>query len=438
MKFKKNKKTIRLILIIIISLFLLTVLINRLRFSLNNFIAPTIRPAYTINTREPVAAEMFFTNEENSTSSTEIITKEIGRAQKTIEVAMYSLKSLEIKEALYLAASRGVKVTLILDGKKKAEHDSFLYDLPTGLGGIKRFDVGDEGGKQGDSLMHHKFALIDRGGPNQELIFGSFNWTELQQEYDRSFFLISRQKDLINSFGREFDRLIKSESGTKKFTDKKYHPWDLKLKAADYDYEVWFGPGKPGENIDYRVLDLLHEAKSEIKIMAWEFTDLSLAKQIVKRAQDGLKIYIVADSLNFYGKSSVFNYLLEAKKEYHLDTLNILLNDVSINNNYASASSSEAINHGLSDTEIVATEKIDTGVKSTKRIYPFLHHHLIIIDNQKVLFGTNNWSQGGSFFNDESAILTDDPEIIASFETSFKYNYSQGKVALPLNELLTP
>ena len=203
--------------------------------------------------------------------------------------------------------------------------------------------------------------------------------------------------ELVKSFGREFDRLVGGESGPKKLKDEKYRPWDLNLKAANDNYEVWFGPGRGGENIDYRILEMLREAKKEIKIMVWDFTDTPLAEEIVQQARAGLKVTIIADRLNFYNKDSVFNYLITQKEKYKLNDLVILANDV-------------------------------PSQKTGDEVDPFLHYHLLIIDGRKVLFGTNNWSQGGSFFNDESAMVTDNQQILASFNKSFEYNQQQGKI----------
>lgn len=396
MRFKRSAKNIMFgALIGLILLVLLAFAVSKLRWLLTEFIVPTHRPAQIINSNEPVATEIFFSNEGGRENPSQTIIKEIDKAQKTLEIAMYSFKSVAIREAIYRANLRGVKVTLILDWHKRAEHDIFLSDWPIG---IRRLDLGGASNVGGTALMHHKFALIDRDRPNQKLIFGSFNWTQLQEEYDRSFFLVTGNAELVKSFGREFDRLTSGTSGPQKLKNKNYHPWDLTLTAAGYNYEVWFGPGRAGENIDYRILELLREAKKEIKIMVWDFTDQALAEEIVRRAQAGLKIIIIADNLNFYNKNSVFNYLLSAKAELNLTNLEILINNV------------------VND-------------KKGETVDPFLHYHLLIIDEQKILFGTNNWSQGGSFFNDESALVTDDPQILINFKKSFQYNYQQGRVA---------
>ncbi|MEI6529631.1 MAG: phospholipase D-like domain-containing protein [Candidatus Falkowbacteria bacterium] len=412
MKFRKRKNIFVLSIAILALLFCLFFIAIKWLRPLLNLSEAAAKPAYTVKTEEPVLTQIYFTNENAKVDSSQLIIDEINRAQKTIEIAMYSFKSNDIRDALYKASERGVKVTLILDYRKKTENNIFLLNMPTN---IKRIDVGTDNGAGGTSLMHHKFALIDRGEEKGKLIFGSFNWTQLQKDYDRSFFLLSANRELIKSFGREFDRLAGGEFSTTKLANKNYSAWDLNLKAANYNYNVWFSPGRQNGNIDREILNLISAAKKDIKIMVWDFTDKSLANEIIYRAKAGLKITIIADSLNFYNKYSVFNYLLSEKERLNLNNLEILSNDVSLQKNGQASTTIDGI---------VADESID----------PFLHYHLIIIDQKKILFGTNNWSKGGSFFNDESAIETDDPKIINPFNESFDYNYSQGKIASSTNK----
>ncbi len=412
MKFKhlkfKYRRLWRLVfysLAVFAAIFILAALAKMAFSPFSSFLKPSSQPGRSAISGEPVAADIFFSNEPEAdgalvtgTQLLQLITKEIDQAQKTIEIAMYSLKSPIIKEAIYRANQRGVKVTLILDSRKAAVHDQFFGNLPSG---IKRLDIGSAG--QPVALMHHKFALIDRGADNERLIFGSFNWTELQAVYDRSFIFMTGNHELVSSFGREFDRLAKGEGGRKKLNDNNYHPWDLNLEANSYHYEVWFGPGWDDYSFNRRIFSLLAAAKSDIKIMIWSFTDTSLAEEILRRARTGIKITILADNLNFSGSSSVFQILNEAKSKENLANLEIL-NDAPL----------------APPTRLISTSTEEEG---KEELDPFLHHHLLIVDSKEVLFGTNNWSKGGSYSNDESVMVSDDPEILRKFLDSFSYNY---------------
>jgi len=397
-------------LAILAAIFILATLVKRALLPFSTFIKPSSQPLRNVVSEDPVIADIFFSNELGAdgalitdTKLLQMITKEIDQAQKTLEIAMYSFKAPMIREAIYRANERGVKITLVLDSRKSVIHDQFFSDLPPR---IKRLDLGFIG--QPAALMHHKFALIDRGAPNEKLIFGSFNWTELQAVYDRSFIFVTGNHELVSSFGREFDRLTKGEGGRDKLKDINYHPWDLKLKAGSYNYEVWFGPGWKDYSFNKRIFSLLEAAKSDIKIMIWNFTDTSLAQEILRRARAGVKITILADNLNFSGSSSVFQLLNKAKSEENLANLEIL-------KDAALAPDVRSVGATTKETELD----------------PFLHHHILIIDNKEILFGTNNWSKGGSYSNDESVMISDAPEILRRFLDSFSYNYQLIKNATP-------
>lgn len=422
MKYKKyikklsKKRSIRIVFFVIVFLavlFLAARLSRKLSEPVVNYLTSNNQPAQIVQLDIPVQADLYFNDELGTTVFSDKIAEEINNAQKTLEIAVYSLKSPRLKEAIYAAYSRGVKITLVLDFRKKEIHDEVLSDLPRG---IRRLDLGEErAGKT--MLMHHKFAIIDRGETSQKLIFGSYNWTELQEKYDPSFVMISNNAELIKSFGREFERLARGESGPKKLSDKEFNPWDLSLSATGSNYEVWFSPGVRGNSLNNRIYNLLHSAKQEIRIMIWDFTDQGLANEIIARARNGVKVIIITDNRNFYNKSSVFQNLQAAKEKYNLSNLEII-SDAPRGEEASRLNAAEANSATVQGLASSTVESLD----------PFLHYHLLIVDNQKIFFGTNNWSKAGAYYNDESAIVSDDQKIIQRFNQSFEYNYQKNHV----------
>lgn len=113
------------------------------------------------------------------------IKEQLGRAQFSIDLAMYSFTSLELIEALKAALRRGVKVRIISNKGFSQFEPKLKSLLPLGA----RFRLPDS-----SKLMHHKFCVIDgceqvsklllkrkkhlRAQPTTSVaICGSVNWT---------------------------------------------------------------------------------------------------------------------------------------------------------------------------------------------------------------------------------------------------------------------
>lgn len=386
------KKYYFLVILVIIGIIILGYSLRWLLNSLESKLVIENKPMVEIKSNKAVGLELLFNNEINTDIFSRRIIHELDNAKNTIEIAMYAFTLDTIRDAVYQADERGVEVTIVTDAKKDKIHDIFFIKAPSS---IKRLSPSNS-----STLMHHKFVLIDRGKKMEKLIFGAYNFTDLQEKYDPSFLFITENKDLIASFGREFDRLDSSLSGLSKYNDKNYSTWDLSLVANERYYDVWFSPGKKGESVKRRLLSLVQNASSSLKIMIWDFTDKDLAVEIIKKARSGVEVKIITDTWNFNNKNSVFQYLLDAKDRYKLDNFELITD------------------HKNGDLIISAAEgSIDYDFD------PFLHHHLLIADDSQALFGTNNWSQSGSFRNDESIIITNDEKVVAGFLDSFNYHY---------------
>lgn len=398
MRFKKvYRRWLVLPLVLLIFLFLLAFLARRGGTIVEKWLLIKSSPELSTVAAEPLVADILFNDEPGSSVFSDRIITEINQAQKSLEIAMYSFTSVRLKEAVYAADKRGVQVTIITDSRKQENHNNFFAEAPRS---IKRLEGGAETSNK-TILMHHKFALIDRGEATQKLLFGSYNWTDLQEKYDPSFLMVSPDVNLISSFGDEFEGLVNGRSGVQKLRFDDYHPWDLALNAGGYNYEVWFSPGREGDGIQTRLSSLINGAQKELKIMIWDFTDKELAVDIIRRARAGVHVVLITDTWNFANPNSVFLYLLEAKERYRLDNFELLIDHVG----------------GELAKEVVADEDLD------KNFDPFLHFHVLIADNEQVLFGTNNWSRAGSYYNDESMMISNDPKIVASFRGAFDRQY---------------
>ena len=84
----------------------------------------------------------------------------------------------------------------------------------------------------------------------------------------------------------------------------------------------------------------------------------------------------------------------------------------------------------LDNLEIINDSKRNLEVSQLwpgSTINSFLHQHLLIIDDQTVIFGTSNWSANGFFQNNEATIISNIPSLVKSFTKSYYNNYQANK-----------
>ncbi len=339
-------------------------------------------------------AEVFFNDElGESIFSLEMINS-IDNAQKTIEIAVYSMNHPDIKEALRRAAERGVKIDILLCEKGKVIHDVFFADLDDY---INRKDIKFSFSSlfTDSYLMHHKFMIIDRDLENRLMFFSSYNFTYLQEKYDPSFVLKTSDFYFIKVFGEEFDRISLGVHGLEK-KNRKINPFAAKIEYNNGFIEIWFSPGDKTNNLRGRMINLIKESRDNLKIMIWLWTDRLLAQNILNLKPE-IKINIITDEVNINHENSVFGNILS------LGTSNNL--------------------------EVITDEKRQIEIQKLRddHLNSFLHHHTLIIDDKILVTGTSNFSSSGFFSNDESMIVTDIYFLIESFIGSFEINYLKNK-----------
>ncbi len=125
------------------------------------------------------------------------IIKRINRSKGSIVIAVYSLTSGDIAEALGRAAKRGVKIRIVRDyiqSKNKNDENSFLK--AQGIEIQIRKGVGR-------GIMHNKFVVFD----NVEACTGSYNWTGNAESYNYENYLCTDEAEVIKSFVGEFEKI---------------------------------------------------------------------------------------------------------------------------------------------------------------------------------------------------------------------------------------
>lgn len=345
----------------------------------------------TLVVDEPFSGQLYFNDELGEKVFSPVIIEAISKAKKSAELAVYSMDDQGIRDALYRASKRGVKVTMVLSDKRKDGHDQVLQNLPKE---IKRIDA-----PSSEGYMHHKFLILDRGSNQEKLFFGSYNFTALQEKYDPSFLLETTRPEIVKIFGQEFDRLKNEVYGRKKLNSRQIYLM-TRIKYPEGFLEIWFSPQLSRGGLRERMLGLINNSKDNLKVMIWNFTSKSMALDIADAAVRK-SVRIIADDLNYSLPESAFNTLLSEKGSRSLEKLEIITD---------AKRNEEAIR-----------------LSGDKSLNSFLHHHLLLVDDRVAVFGSGNWSNNGFYSNDESTMISDINILVQPFIESWQKNYEHNK-----------
>jgi len=120
----------------------------------------------------------------------------INRAQKTLDIAVYSLTDKTLSEALEEAHARGVKVRILTDRSQAQNKNAKIYSLYAAGVPIKVHSV--------HRLEHNKFVVID----GKYVETGSYNWTNSAADSNSENCLFMwNDPDTVGAYQARFDEL---------------------------------------------------------------------------------------------------------------------------------------------------------------------------------------------------------------------------------------
>jgi hypothetical protein len=338
----------------------------------------------------------------NDRPSTRVISDRVkalvGGAQESVQMAMYSIDMYSVRNKLEEARDRGVSVDIVLDASKHKQHSAVFADNKVlsykelGAGVVNEGVVGE--------YMHHKFLLVDVEGTAPHLLTGTMNYTTSQEWYDPSFVFETADLDVIEAFKNEYDLLLKEQRGYKKFRDASYQPLQKVVQYQNGFLEIWFGPGFKQNSVRARLIDLIDSAENTIDIIVWQMTDREIVKALRRKAQEGVKVTVLADDDYLWSEESTVRSLMREDE---------IGSDVEV----------------VSDLYRTLNLRGDVMIPGNLYFNPYLHQHTLIVDNEVVLSGTNNWTFNGFFKNDENIFVSNVDFWVQGFRDSFQYHYEE-------------
>ena len=305
-------------------------------------------------------------NPENWQNSIEArLIDKINAAQTSIHIASFEFDLTPVAEALVAAKQRGVDVRWVTDDEHGLEADEEPGHGQFALLEEAGIEVKDDARS---ALMHNKFWIFDR----EWVWTGSTNITVNGIFKQNNNVVAIRSTRLAEIYELEFVEMWNGEFGPRSPSTVDQQS----VTVNNTPVSVLFASE---DGVIGRIIPYVENARSNVRFMAFSFTDYPLAKAMIDRAAAGVNV------------AGVFEKVGSETEFAELRTLHC------------------------------------AGVPVRQDGNPsFLHHKLIVVDEHIVITGSLNYSTSAEESNDENVIIIDNPEIAALYIREFERVWAQG------------
>ncbi len=288
----------------------------------------------------------------------ETLIEMINEAETSIHIAAFEFNLTIIAEALIDAHNRGVEVVWITDNEYGYEEDEEE--------GHGQFHMLEEAGIEvhadtRSALMHNKFIIFD----NQSVWTGSMNITVNGTFRNNNNVLILHIPEMAAKYEREFQEMRDGHFGPRS-------PYTLPeqiSKVGDAAMAVLFSPE---DDVTLNLVDVLDNAQTSIRFMAFSFTDDDLGDLLLFKHQEGVDVKGIFEK--------------RASETQYSELTKLYCNGLDVR------------------------QDGNPGV---------LHHKVWIVDDLLVLTGSFNFSGNANKSNDENVLLITDFGIAANYLEEF-------------------
>lgn len=316
------------------------------------------------------AWEVYFTDPEKKcsgcTTPEDALAGLLQNCRSSFYGAFYDISASRIINALIGAHRRGVDVKLVTDDENFSGPGITLL-LDAGIAVVT---------DDSPSLMHNKFAVIDR-----EIVFtGSYNLTDNCGHKNNNNAVMFRSVELAEIYLVEFEEMFESRI----FGNKKEIGPFAEIKREYYadvngiDVNVYFAPEN---NVEKIILNRIRKAKSSVYFMCFSFTSDDIGEMLISKHKDGVKV------------AGIFE--------------------------------KKGINNDYSEYTKMKIEGLPVVTDFNRHV---MHHKVIIIDGFRVITGSYNLSANANTKNDENIIIIDSAEIAALYMKEFTRLYRGRKI----------
>ncbi len=290
--------------------------------------------------------------------------QQINATQTSIHISAFEFSLTPVAEALIAAHNRGVQVQWLTDDK-----NGLSYDTQSGRGQFAMLlaagiEVKDDARS---ALMHNKFWIFD----GRTVWTGSTNATVNGIFKQNNNVLVIHSTEIAYIYEREFQELWSGQFGPRA-------PSTVNTQWAILDgtpIQVLFSAE---DRAVEHLIALVNDAETSIRFLAFSFTDYPLAKAMIDRSAAGVDLKGIYETFGSTGTGSEMKTFLCAGLPVRQD-----------------------------------------GNGS------FLHHKVIIIDEQIVVTGSLNYSSNADESNEENVVILDNREIANLYLQEFDKLWGQ-------------
>lgn len=281
----------------------------------------------------------------------------IGNARESVDVAAYELDLSSVADALLQADRDGVQVRLVTDGSN-ADEEAVTRLKQADIPVIARPD-------EGWGIMHNKFVVVDKAW----VWTGSWNLTENGTYRNNNHAVLIASRALAEDYTAEFEEMYAGLFGSSSPAETPHPLVNIQGEGFSAQVEVYFAPE---DGVGERLVRLLSSAQTDVRFLAFQFTDPRLADVLVDLVGRGVQVQGVMESR-------------------------------SVGNFYSQYSRLRA-----------------GGVDVRPDGNPYImHHKVLVIDGQIVVLGSYNFTQSADEDNDENVLIIHDAEVATAFLAEF-------------------
>lgn len=288
----------------------------------------------------------------------ETIAQDLAQARTRIDVAAYELNLPTITDALLAAKNRKVIVRVVTD----SDHGDEVSIRRLRRGGIKVVEDGRKG------LMHNKFIVID----NRYLWVGAMNFASNDVYCHNNNTVRFDLPELARNYLTEMNEMYdKRQFGP----DSPDNTPNEALTINGVRVENFFAPEKEKEVVNI-VARTVARAQTEILFLGFSFTNVEIGEAMLGRAEAGVPVQGVFETTGSESEQSYYD-----------------------------------------DMQKLGLKNLQVRQDGNSRL---MHHKVIVVDRNTVVFGSFNFSSNANRTNDENILIIYDPTFASAFVEEFQ------------------